>query len=360
MPKGVLLSEPGRACCGRRWRSRAEQKADAQRHSNSWQNIGRLKPGATHPAGAAAGRRAQRRQPRTLSPIQGAAHQRGVPHHRRSAAGHAGARHQADAVSDVGRRAVRAAHRLRQRREPRARAIARAHEGAGDAAGARRGPLARRTPARHRERPAHARVGRRSACSSAMRRCRLLGTLNIQELPRGEEIRLDGVVVAYTLGVAALIGLVLGLIPVANVLPANLTLVLREEGRERHARASARARFAARSSSRRSGSRSSCSSAPACCSRASARCWRSIRASTPDGVLTASISLPRARYADDDKLRALHGRGAAPAARAAGRRRGRRDRHDSVRRQQQRQRHPRRGLSDAARRVADLAESQWR
>src|SRR6185436_794943 len=57
----------------------------------------------------------------------------------------------------------------------------------------------------------------------------LLGTLNIQELPRGEEIRLDGVVMAYTVGVAALIGLVLGLIPVANVLPANLTSVLREE-----------------------------------------------------------------------------------------------------------------------------------
>src|SRR4029077_13321748 len=60
---------------------------------------------------------------------------------------------------------------------------------------------------------------------------RLLGTLNIQELPRGGEIRLDGVVVAYTIGVAAAIGFVLGLIPVASALPANLTAVLREEGR---------------------------------------------------------------------------------------------------------------------------------
>src|SRR6185312_10332120 len=42
----------------------------------------------------------------------------------------------------------------------------------------------------------------------------LLGTLNIQNLPRGQEIRLDGVVIAWTLGVAALIGVVLGLIPV--------------------------------------------------------------------------------------------------------------------------------------------------
>ena len=60
---------------------------------------------------------------------------------------------------------------------------------------------------------------------------RLLGTLSIQELPRGEEIRLDGVVAAYTIATAAAIGFVLGLIPVASVLPANLTLVLREEGR---------------------------------------------------------------------------------------------------------------------------------
>src|SRR5258708_21144408 len=60
---------------------------------------------------------------------------------------------------------------------------------------------------------------------------RLLGTLNVEELARGEEIRLDGVVVAYTLAVAAAIGVVLGLIPVAAILPANLTTVLREEGR---------------------------------------------------------------------------------------------------------------------------------
>ena len=39
-------------------------------------------------------------------------------------------------------------------------------------------------------------------------------------------------VVAYTRRASpALIGFVLGLIPVANVLPANLTIVLREEGR---------------------------------------------------------------------------------------------------------------------------------
>ena len=50
---------------------------------------------------------------------------------------------------------------------------------------------------------------------------RVLGTLNIQDLPRGSEIRLDAVVVACTLAAAAAIGFVLGMIPVVAVLPAN-------------------------------------------------------------------------------------------------------------------------------------------
>jgi putative ABC transport system permease protein len=58
-----------------------------------------------------------------------------------------------------------------------------------------------------------------------------LGTLNIQDLPRGDEIRLDGVAVAYTIAVAGVMGIALGLIPIANIVPANITLVLREEGR---------------------------------------------------------------------------------------------------------------------------------
>ncbi len=60
---------------------------------------------------------------------------------------------------------------------------------------------------------------------------RLLGALALKDLPRGYDIRIDAAVVAYTVAVAAAIGIVLGLIPVAGVLPANLTTVLREEGR---------------------------------------------------------------------------------------------------------------------------------
>jgi predicted permease len=60
---------------------------------------------------------------------------------------------------------------------------------------------------------------------------RTLGILNLQDLPYGADVRLDGAAVLYALAVSLAIGLAMGLVPVASVLPANLTLVLREEGR---------------------------------------------------------------------------------------------------------------------------------
>ena len=51
------------------------------------------------------------------------------------------------------------------------------------------------------------------------------------ELPRGGEIAIDGVVVAATLGVALVFGLALGLVPVAGLVAASLQSVLRQETR---------------------------------------------------------------------------------------------------------------------------------
>jgi predicted permease len=59
----------------------------------------------------------------------------------------------------------------------------------------------------------------------------VLGALNIQELPRGSEIGFDLATVAYAAAIAGGLGFVLGLVPVAAVLPANLNGLLREEGR---------------------------------------------------------------------------------------------------------------------------------
>ena len=60
---------------------------------------------------------------------------------------------------------------------------------------------------------------------------RLLGALNIQELPRGSEIRLDWATTAVTFAAGALIGLVLGLIPALAAVPSTVTTMLRDEGR---------------------------------------------------------------------------------------------------------------------------------
>jgi predicted permease len=124
---------------------------------------------------------------------------------------------------------------------------------------------------------------------------RLLGTINIQDLPRGPEIRLDAIVVAYTVVIAALVGILLGLIPVANVLPVNLTTVLREEGRSSTIGRGAR-------TLRRTLVVVQVAFAFVLLIGAGLlfASFRQLLAVDPgfraDGVLTASISLPRARY----------------------------------------------------------------
>ncbi|HEY3052730.1 MAG TPA: ABC transporter permease [Thermoanaerobaculia bacterium] len=151
---------------------------------------------------------------------------------------------------------------------------------------------------------------------------RLLGTINIQDLPRGEEIRLDNVVIAYTLAIAAAIGFVLGLIPVANVLPANLTTVLREEGRSGTSGRGAR-------TLRRTLVVAQVAFAFVLLIGAGLlfASFRQVLAVDPgftsDGVLTASIGLPRARYDTDAKLvsftnEALRSLRALPGVTAAG------------------------------------------
>jgi predicted permease len=125
----------------------------------------------------------------------------------------------------------------------------------------------------------------------------LLGLVNIQELPRGGEIRLDGVVIAYTVGVACVIGLVLGLIPVASVLPANLTSVLREEGRG--GTSGVGARTLRRSLVIAQIAFSFVLLIGAGLLFASFRQVLAVQPGfNPDGILTASVGLPRSRYPD--------------------------------------------------------------
>lgn len=58
-----------------------------------------------------------------------------------------------------------------------------------------------------------------------------LGTLGADELPGGGRIAIDGVIAAWTLGAATVLGLVLGLVPVISLSTANLQEMLRQESR---------------------------------------------------------------------------------------------------------------------------------
>jgi putative ABC transport system permease protein len=58
-----------------------------------------------------------------------------------------------------------------------------------------------------------------------------LTSIGLGDIPRAHEIRMDGVVVAFTAGLALVLGLVVGVVPAMHVAGVNLGVVLREEGR---------------------------------------------------------------------------------------------------------------------------------
>lgn len=60
---------------------------------------------------------------------------------------------------------------------------------------------------------------------------RLVPALGIDEMPRGYEIALDPVSVAVVLGVAGVVGIAIGMMPVARLWRINMNEALREEGR---------------------------------------------------------------------------------------------------------------------------------
>jgi predicted permease len=58
-----------------------------------------------------------------------------------------------------------------------------------------------------------------------------LSTFAFTDLPRSEEVRFDGTVVAFIAGLAALLGLVIGAVPALHLKGISLSLVLRDSGR---------------------------------------------------------------------------------------------------------------------------------
>jgi predicted permease len=151
---------------------------------------------------------------------------------------------------------------------------------------------------------------------------RALGSLSLSALPRAAEIRLDSVVIAWTLAISFVIGIVLGMIPVAAILPLNLTTVLREEGRSGTAARGAR-------TVRRALVVMQVAFAFVLLIGAGLlfASFRRVLAVDPgfngEGVMTASVYLPPARYKDEAALitftnEALRRMRALPGVKAAG------------------------------------------
>jgi putative ABC transport system permease protein len=130
---------------------------------------------------------------------------------------------------------------------------------------------------------------------------RAVGTLNLQDLPYGSEVGLGATVVSFALALSIAIGVVMGLIPMAAVAPSNLNQVLREEGRGstggHGARRLRRVLIVAQVA---------CTFVLLVGAGLLFASFRKVLriepGFSPERVLTASISLPRTRYAEDDAV----------------------------------------------------------
>ncbi len=225
------------------WRPLAftsEQKADGKRHSNNWWNIGRLRPGAT------------RRQAQSEIDALNAANLERFPQYKElliNAGFHTTVEvYPAHLVKDVrstlyllwgGAVFVLVIGGVNVTNLVLVRARARLKELATR--------IALGAEARHLARQLVVEgvilTGAAAAAGLALGAIALrsLGAFDLQDLPYGADIHLDLASVLYTLALSAPIGVAIGLVPLAALFPANLTAVLREEGRSTSAGRGARA-----------------------------------------------------------------------------------------------------------------------
>jgi predicted permease len=129
------------------------------------------------------------------------------------------------------------------------------------------------------------------------------GTLGFDRLPRGTEIRLDGWAIAFTAGLVFLVGLAIGLLPVVALRRANLGQIIREEGRS--GTASRGARLVRRLLVTSQVAFALVLLVGAGLLLASFQRVLAVDPGfTPEKLLTGRFSLPATRYADDAALRA--------------------------------------------------------
>jgi hypothetical protein len=127
-------------------------KSDANRHNNSWQSVGRLRDGATLEQAQAEVDRLNAADVERLPQFKQMVAGGGLPHAGAPAAGRHGPQREGDDVLPLGRDAAHPAGRLRQRRQPDPRAVARPD------ARHRHPPRAGCRPGGHRQAPARPRA----------------------------------------------------------------------------------------------------------------------------------------------------------------------------------------------------------
>ena len=131
---------------------------------------------------------------------------------------------------------------------------------------------------------------------------RLLSTVGLKLLPRATEVRMDFTVVAFTLAISILVGIVIGLVGVGQLFKVNVRSVLHEEGRT--GTAGRKTRFARRILVAAQVATAFVLLIGAGLLFAS---FRKLLAVDPgfraEGVITAATNLPPARYAGDPELR---------------------------------------------------------
>ncbi len=174
---------------------------------------------------------------------------------------------------------------------------------------------------------------------------------------RASASSLDAPVVGFTVLLIVVVGIGVGMIPVIAMRRANMAQVIREEGRSGTQGRGPRLMRRVLVTSQVAFALMLLIGAGVLLASFDRVLDDRSRVSAPANVLTGTISLPASRYTDDAALRATSARILERAARAARRRRRRRDDDAAVQRLVQRQRDPRRGLPDAAGRVADLARA---
>ncbi|MFI5178104.1 MAG: ABC transporter permease, partial [Vicinamibacterales bacterium] len=208
----------------------AEEKSDASRHSNNWQMIGRLKPGATvvqvQQQLDALNARNDERFPQFHEILKNAGF--------RSLA----APLQEEIVRDVRPMlyllwggvlfvlligCVNITNLIVVRSSARSRELA-----TRQAIGAGFGRLARQLLT---ETMLLAVTGGALGLLAGWWALRSLPSLHIDQLPRGYEIALDPVAAAVVFGLAVLVGLLTGLVPIVHLAHLNVNTALREEGR---------------------------------------------------------------------------------------------------------------------------------